>query len=95
MEMKIDVNSIIPANVYSITNKNVAAIQSTPAVQQDKIEISGDAKMFSDAMRTAMSSIRDRIETPEKDLTALQNKIANDEYHVNSSDLAKSMLMDK
>jgi hypothetical protein len=93
--MKIDVNSIRPANVYSITNRNVAAIQTTPSVQQDKIEISGDAKIFSDALRTAMSSIKDRIATPEKDLTALQNKIANDEYHVNTSDLAKSILMDK
>ncbi len=93
--MRIDVNSIIPANVYSITNKNVAAIQTTQAAQQDKIEISSDAKMFSDALRTAMTSIHDRIQTPEKDLAALQNKIANDEYHVSTSDLAKSILMDK
>lgn len=93
--MKIDVNSIRPANVYSITNRNVAAIQTTPSVQQDKIEISGDAKIFSDALRTAMFSVRDRIAEPEKDLTALQNKIANDEYHVSTSDLAKSLLMDK
>jgi hypothetical protein len=93
--MKIDVNSIRPANVYSITNRNVAAIQTTPSVQQDKIEISGDAKIFSDALRTAMFSVQDRIATPEKDLTALQNKISNDEYHVSTGDLAKSILMDK
>ena len=93
--MKIDVNSIQPANAYRITNKNLAAIQMDPIIHQDKIEISSDAKLFSDALRTVKSSISERLEQTNVDLTAMQNKVANDEYHVNSTDLAKDLLMDK
>lgn len=91
--MKIDVNSIQPANAYKITNKNLAAIQTNPIIHQDTLEISNDAKLFSDALRKAKSSISERLNNTNADLTELQNKVANDEYHVNSADLAKDILM--
>lgn len=93
--MKIDANSIQPANAYKITSRNFAAIQTSPIIHQDKIEISNDAKSFSDALRTVKSSISERLENTSVDLTALQTKVENDEYHVNSTDLAKDILMDK
>lgn len=93
--MKIDVNSIQPANAYKITNKNVAAIQMNPIIHQDKLEISSDAKLFSDALRAAKSSISERFTTPSVKLTELQNKVAAGEFHVNTADLAKDILMDK
>ena len=93
--MKIDVNSIQPANAYKIASKNVAAIQASPIIHQDKIEISSDAKLFSDALRTVKSSISERLNSTNVDLKELSNQVANDQYHVNSGDLAKDILMDK
>ena len=92
--MKIDVNSIQPANAYKITNKNMAAIQMNPIIHQDKLEISSDAKLFADALRTAKSSISERLNNTVN-LTELQNRVANGEYHVNTADLAQDILMDK
>jgi anti-sigma28 factor (negative regulator of flagellin synthesis) len=93
--MKIDVNSIQPANAYKITGKNIAAIQMNPISHQDTIEISSDAKLFSDALRTVMASIGERLNHTEADLTDLRNKVANGEYHVDNGKLAKDIMMDK
>ncbi len=93
--MKIDVNSIRPVNQYKITSQNVAAIKTDPVQKTDKVEISGDAKMFSDALIEAKKSIQERMDKPASDFSNIKEKVDRDEYGVESRDLADDILLDK
>ena len=93
--MKIDVNSISSVNQYKIASRNVAAIKTDPVQKQDKVEISSDAKLFSDALREAKNSIKERLDNPKVDLDAIKAKVSDGEYHVDSGALADDILMDK
>ncbi len=93
--MKIDVNSIRPVNQYKITSQNVAAMQTDPVQKPDKVEISSDAKLFSDALREAKKDIQERLEQPREDLEEIKATVDEDGYSVDSGILADELLLDK
>lgn len=93
--MKIDVNSIRPVNQYKIAGQNTTAIKTDPSQKPDKVEISSEAKLFSDALREAKKDIKERIDQPRADLEEIKEKISEDEYGMESSALADKLLLDE
>ena len=93
--MKIDMNSIRPVNQYKITSQNVAAIKTETIQKPDKVEISNDAKLFSDALREAKKDIQERMDQPRTDLEEIKAKIDEGGYGVDSGTLADELLLDK
>ena len=61
--------------------------------RKDEFEVSDDAALFSDAMKTAKASVAARLNEEGIDVASIKNQIASGSYSVNTDRLAESILM--